>query len=72
VSRTPSSISSGHASAAGPGRREGYLAERMRDEILLDQIMIDTEGECIGQINALSVIESSDIINACMIIMPLA
>ncbi|EPZ9138686.1 AAA family ATPase [Klebsiella aerogenes] len=37
--------------------REGYLAERMRDEILLDQIMIDTEGECIGQINALSVIE---------------
>ena len=27
--------------------REGYLAERMRDEILLDQIVIDTEGECI-------------------------
>lgn len=40
--------------------REGYLAERMRDEILLDQIMIDTEGECIGQINALSVIEFPD------------
>lgn len=37
--------------------REGYLAERMRDEILLEQILIETEGECIGQINALSVIE---------------
>ncbi|WEF26664.1 Lon protease family protein [Klebsiella aerogenes] len=37
--------------------REGYLAERMRDEILLEQILIDTEGECVGQINALSVIE---------------
>ncbi|MBP2170651.1 Lon-like ATP-dependent protease [Erwinia toletana] len=37
--------------------REGYLAERVRDEILLDQILIETEGEAIGQINALSVIE---------------
>lgn len=37
--------------------REGYLAERMQDEILLDQILIETEGEQIGQINALSVIE---------------
>ncbi|WP_034913886.1 Lon protease family protein [Erwinia sp. 9145] len=37
--------------------REGFLAERVRDEILLDQIVIETEGETIGQINALSVIE---------------
>ncbi|MDW8846570.1 Lon protease family protein [Erwinia sp. MMLR14_017] len=37
--------------------REGFLAERVRDEILLDQIVIETEGEMIGQINALSVIE---------------
>lgn len=37
--------------------REGFLAERIRDEILLDQILIETEGEMIGQINALSVIE---------------
>lgn len=37
--------------------REGYLAERIQDEILQEQILIETEGECIGQINALSVIE---------------
>ncbi|PDO88347.1 AAA family ATPase [Kosakonia pseudosacchari] len=37
--------------------REGFLAERMQDEILLEQILIETEGERIGQINALSVIE---------------
>ncbi|MBS1205995.1 MAG: Lon protease [Proteobacteria bacterium] len=37
--------------------REGFLAERMQDEILLEQILIETEGEQIGQINALSVIE---------------
>lgn len=37
--------------------REGYLAERMQDEILLEQILIETEGDMIGQINALSVIE---------------
>jgi len=37
--------------------RESFLAERVRDEILLDQILIETEGEAIGQINALSVIE---------------
>lgn len=37
--------------------REGYLSERMQDEILLEQILIETEGECIGQINALSVVE---------------
>lgn len=37
--------------------REGFLAERMQDEILLDQILIETEGEQEGQVNALSVIE---------------
>jgi Lon-like ATP-dependent protease len=37
--------------------REGFLAERMQDEILLEQILIETEGEMVGQINALSVIE---------------
>ncbi|HKM97261.1 MAG TPA: Lon protease family protein [Buttiauxella sp.] len=37
--------------------REGYLAERMQDEILLEQILIETDGEMVGQINALSVIE---------------
>jgi Lon-like ATP-dependent protease len=37
--------------------REGYLSERMQDEILLEQILIETEGEMVGQINALSVIE---------------
>lgn len=36
---------------------EGYLAERMQNEILQEQILIDTEGEYIGQINALSIIE---------------
>lgn len=37
--------------------REGFLSERIRDDILLDQILIETEGEAVGQINALSVIE---------------
>lgn len=37
--------------------REGYLAERMHDEIELGQILIETEGEVIGQINGLSVLE---------------
>ncbi|CUU23561.1 putative Lon protease-like protein [Duffyella gerundensis] len=37
--------------------RESFLADRMRDEILLDQVLIETEGEAIGQINALSVVE---------------
>ncbi|UQC70687.1 Lon protease [Lelliottia sp. AC1] len=37
--------------------REGYLADRMQDEILLEQIFVETEGERVGQINALSVIE---------------
>lgn len=37
--------------------REGFLPERMQDEILLEQILVETEGERVGQINALSVIE---------------
>lgn len=37
--------------------RESYLPERMLDEILLEQILIETEGERVGQINALSVVE---------------
>ncbi|EHW9402572.1 Lon protease family protein [Salmonella enterica] len=37
--------------------REGFLAERMQEEILQEQILIETEGERVGQINALSVIE---------------
>ncbi|MDU2938246.1 MAG: Lon protease family protein [Enterobacteriaceae bacterium] len=37
--------------------REGFLAERIQDEILLEQILIETEGEQVGQINALSVVE---------------
>lgn len=37
--------------------REGYLCERMQDEIELGQILIETEGYVIGQINGLSVLE---------------
>lgn len=37
--------------------REGYLAERILDDILDDQVRVDTQGEQVGQINALSVIE---------------
>lgn len=37
--------------------RENYLNERMRDEILLRQILVETEGEVVGQINGLSVVE---------------
>jgi Lon-like ATP-dependent protease len=37
--------------------REGFLPERMQDELLLEQILVETEGERVGQINALSVIE---------------
>ncbi|MGV8924488.1 MAG: AAA family ATPase [Ewingella sp.] len=37
--------------------RESYLQERMQDEIELGQIRIETEGEVIGQINGLSVLE---------------
>lgn len=37
--------------------RESYLQERMQDEIELGQIFIETEGEVVGQINGLSVLE---------------
>lgn len=37
--------------------REGFLSERIQDEILLEQILIETEGVRVGQVNALSVIE---------------
>lgn len=37
--------------------RESYLSERMLDEILLRQTLIETEGEVVGQINGLSVVE---------------
>ncbi|MBP2848780.1 S16 family serine protease [Dickeya oryzae] len=37
--------------------REGYLSERMQDEIELGQVLIETEGDMIGQVNGLSVLE---------------
>jgi len=37
--------------------RESYLQERMQDEIELGQIRIETEGDVVGQINGLSVLE---------------
>ncbi|ATO33698.1 Lon protease [Dickeya dianthicola] len=37
--------------------REGYLSERLQDEIELGQILIETEGDMIGQVNGLSVLE---------------
>lgn len=36
--------------------RESYLSERMREEIAEGQIMVETEGLAIGQVNALSVL----------------
>lgn len=37
--------------------RESYLPERMQDEIEQGQILIETEGEVVGQINGLSVLD---------------
>ncbi|MEY4476290.1 MAG: hypothetical protein RL248_2057 [Pseudomonadota bacterium] len=37
--------------------RQSYLAERMQDEIELGQILVETEGQVVGQINGLSVLE---------------
>lgn len=37
--------------------RESYLEESMRHEIELGQIMIETEGEVVGQINGLSILD---------------
>lgn len=39
--------------------RESYLAERIYDDILRHQTLIETEGERVGQVNALSVLEFS-------------
>lgn len=41
--------------------RSDRLNERMREEILRNTILIDTEGEHIGQINALSVIQLGNV-----------
>ncbi|MEC5341090.1 Lon protease family protein [Brenneria populi] len=43
--------------AAARRWREGYLRERMQDEIELGQILIETDGYVIGQVNGLSVLE---------------
>ncbi|WP_410015876.1 AAA family ATPase [Sodalis sp. C49] len=37
--------------------RESYLTERMQDEISEGQIMVETEGAMVGQVNALSVLD---------------
>ncbi|CUX96635.1 AAA family ATPase [Candidatus Doolittlea endobia] len=37
--------------------RESYLSERMQDEIAEGQIMVKTEGQVVGQVNALSVLD---------------
>ncbi len=37
--------------------RHGYLAERMQDEMEQGQVLIETEGSVVGQINGLSVLE---------------
>lgn len=43
--------------AAARDWREGYLHERMHDEIEQGQVLIETEGDVVGQINGLSVLE---------------
>lgn len=45
------------AASSARAWRESYLQERMQDEIELGQIRIETEGEVVGQINGLSVLE---------------
>ena len=37
--------------------RESYLTERMQDEIAEGQIMVETDGAMVGQVNALSVMD---------------
>jgi len=39
--------------------REAYLPERARSDILDGQVIIETQGECVGQVNGLTVIEVS-------------
>ena len=50
-------LKSFEAAISGRAWRESYLQERMQDEIELGQIRIETEGEVVGQINGLSVLE---------------
>ena len=37
--------------------REAYLPERARSDILDGQVIIETQGECVGQVNGLTVID---------------
>ncbi|MGP4123285.1 MAG: AAA family ATPase [Sodalis sp. (in: enterobacteria)] len=39
--------------------RESYLSERMQDQIAEGQIMVETKGQVVGQVNALSVLDFS-------------
>lgn len=39
--------------------REAYLPERARSDILDGQVIIETQGECVGQVNGLTVIDVS-------------
>ncbi len=41
-------------------RRTDQMQEQVREQILRDIILIDTEGECVGQINGLSVYQLGD------------
>lgn len=41
-------------------RRADQIQEQVREQILRDIILIDTEGECVGQINGLSVYQLGD------------
>ncbi len=41
-------------------RRADQVQEQVREQILRDIILIDTEGECVGQINGLSVYQLGD------------
>ncbi|KAG1658085.1 putative Lon protease [Nymphon striatum] len=41
-------------------RRADQMQEQVREQILRDIVLIDTEGECVGQINGLSVYQLGD------------
>lgn len=41
-------------------RRADQIQEQVREQILRDIILIDTEGECVGQVNGLSVYQLGD------------
>ncbi len=55
-------MSAVHVQAAidGQTRRGARISDRMREETLRGRLLIDTDGERIGQINALSVVEMGD------------